>query len=126
MKSDSIRENKVCSDFLIKAGHELVNIMTPLEHIEYLEEEMISARVARGERLGRQFGRIGRLISGENGEEPYEFSEFVYNIKEKCCSLGIKVAAENRNYNSIDTIKGKNLISNVIEEILMNWKMKRR
>ncbi len=116
-------ENFVCSDFLIKAGHEIVNIMTPLEHIEYLEEEMIAARVTRGERLGRQLGRIGRLISGGNGNEPYEFSEFIYDIKEKCRSLGIKVSAENKNYNSIETIKGKNLMSNVIDEILMNWKM---
>ena len=116
-------ENFVCSDFLIKAGHEIVNIMTPLEHIEYLEEETIAARVTRGERLGRQFGRIGRLISGENGKEPYEFSEFAYNIKEKCRALGISASIENRNYNSIDTIKGKNLMSNVIDEILMNWKM---
>ena len=123
MKSENKLENKLCSDFLIKAGHEIVNIMTPLEHIEYLEEDMITARVARGERLGRQFGRIGRLISGENENEPYEFSEFIYNIKEKCRSLGIKVSAENRNYNSIDTIKGKNLILTVLDEILMNWKM---
>ena len=119
MKSESF----TCSDFLIKAGHEIVNIMTPLEHIEYLEEEMISARVTRGERLGRQLGRIGRLISGENGNEPYEFSEFVYNIKEKCRSLGIKVSVENKNYNSIETIKGKNLMTCVIDEILANWKM---
>ena len=119
MKSDTF----VFSDFLIKAGHEIVNIMTPLEHIEYLEEEMISARVTRGERLGRQLGRIGRLISGENGNEPYEFSEFVYNIKEKCRSLGIKVSAENKNYNSIETITGKNLMTCVIDEILANWKM---
>ena len=119
MKSESFP----CSDFLIKAGHEIVNIMTPLEHIEYLEEDMIAARVTRGERLGRQLGRIGRLISGENGNEPYEFSEFVYNIKEKCRSLGIKVSAENKNYNSIDTIKGKNMMTCVIDEILMNWKM---
>ena len=119
MKSESF----TCSDFLIKAGHEIVNIMTPLEHIEYLEEEMIAARVTRGERLGRQLGRIGRLISGENGNEPYEFSEFIYNIKEKCRSLGIKVSAENKNYNSIETIKGKNLMACVIDEILANWKM---
>ena len=119
MKSD----DKNYSDFLIKAGHEIVNIMTPLEHIEYLEEEMISARVTRGERLGKQLGRIGRLISGENGNEPYEFSEFIYNIKEKCRSLGIKVSAENKNYNSIETIKGKNLMTCVIDEILANWKM---
>ena len=123
MKSESILENKVYSDFLIKAGHEIVNILTPLEHIEYLEEDVVAARVSRGERLGRQLGRIGRLISGENGNEPYEFSEFVYNIKEKCRSSGIKVSAENKNYNSIETIKGKNLMSCVIDEILMNWKM---
>ena len=30
---------------------------------------------------------------------------------------------DNKNYQSIDTIKGKNLILNVIDEILMNWKM---
>ena len=123
MKTDHSPENMVFSDFLIKAGHEIVNIMTPLEHIEYLEEEVTAARVARGERLGRQLGRIGRLISGENGNEPYEFSEFVYDIREKCRKLGISASMENRNYQSIDTIKGKNLISNVIDEILMNWKM---
>ncbi len=122
MKSDNTDKTAFC-DFLVKTGHEIVNIMTPLEHIEYLEEEVVSARITRGERLGRQLGKIGRLISGENGNEPYEFSEFIYNIKEKCRSLGIKVSAENKNYNSIDTIKGKNLLSNVIDEILANWKM---
>ena len=114
MKSD----NSFFSDFLIKAGHEIVSIMAQLE-----EEEILSARVTRGERLGRQLVRIGRLTSGENGNEPYEFSEFVYNIKETCRNLGISASMENKNYQSIDTIKGKNLILNVIDEILMNWKM---
>ena len=115
--------DKNYSDFLIKAGHEIVNIMAPLEHIEYLEEDMIAARVARGERLGRQLGRIGRLICTEQSEEPYEFSEFVYDIKEKCRKLGIKASMENKNYQSIDTIKCKTLVSNTLDEIIMNWKM---
>ena len=119
MKSD----NKVYSDFLIKAGHEIVNIMTPLEHIEYLEEEMVAARVSRGERLGRQLGRIGRLILNENSATPYDFSEFIYDIKEKCRKLGISATMENKNYSSIDTIKGKTPLSNAVDEILMNWKM---
>lgn len=123
MKSDVSLENRVCSDFLIKAGHEIVNIMTPLEHIEYLEEDVVAARIARGERLGCLLGRIGRLISGKNGNEPYEFSEFVYDIREKCRKLGISASIENKNYQSIDTIKDKNLMSVAIDEILMNWKM---
>ena len=115
--------DKNYSDFLIKAGHEIVNIMAPLEHIEYLEEDMIAARVARGERLGHQLGRIGRLICTEQSGEPYEFSEFVYDIKEKCRKLGIKASMENKNYQSIDTIKCKTLVSNILDEIIMNWKM---
>jgi hypothetical protein len=122
MNSDSNCKTAFC-DFLIKAGHEIVNIMTPLEHIEYLEDEVISARVTRGERLGRQLGRIARIINCGNDGEPYEFTEFVYDIKEKCRKEGISASIENKNYQSIDTIKNKKLLSTVIDEIVMNWKM---
>ena len=69
--------NKAFCDFLIKTGHELVNIMTPLEHIEYLEDEVVAARVARGERLGKTLGRIARMINCEKSAETYDFTEFV-------------------------------------------------
>ena len=119
MKSD----NSALSDFLIKTGHEIVNIMTPLEHIEYLEDDVVAARVARGERLGRQLGRIGRIVSCEKSDESYDFSEFIYDIREKCRKAGINASMENKNYLSIDTIKNKKLLSAVIDEIVMNWKM---
>ena len=122
MSSGNTCKTDFC-DFLIKTGHEIVNIMTPLEHIEYLEESVISARVKRGERLGRQLGMIARIINCEKNAEPYDFSEFVYDIKEKCRKLGISASMENKNYSSIDTIKNKKLLSTAVDEILMNWKM---
>ena len=122
MNSDNTCKTAFC-DFLIKTGHEIVNIMTPLEHIEYLEDEVISARVRRGERLGKTLGRIARIINCEKSAEPYEFTEFVYDIREKCRKEGISASIENRNYQSIDTIKNKKLLSTVLDEIVMNWKM---
>ena len=122
MNSGNADKTAFC-DFLIKTGHEIVNIMTPLEHIEYLEDEIIAARVARGERLGKMLGRIARILGCGNTDEPYDFSEFIYDIKEKCRKSGIAASIENKNYSSIDTIKNKNLVSNAIDEILMNWKM---
>lgn len=122
MNSDNSCKTAFC-DFLIKTGHEIVNIMTPLEHIEYLEDEVVAARVARGERLGKTLGRIARIINYEKSGEPYDFTEFVYDIKEKCRKAGINATMENKNYQSIDTIKNKNLVSNAVDEIIMNWKM---
>ena len=122
MNSDNACKTAFC-DFLIKTGHEIVNIMTPLEHIEYLDDEVISARVARGERLGRQLGRIARIVNCEKSDEVYEFTEFVYDIREKCRKEGISASIENKNYQSIDTIKNKKLLSPVLDEIVINWKM---
>ena len=116
-------EYTMCGRFLTELGHEIINIMTPLEHFEYLEEEMIAARVARGERLGKQLGKIARYISHDTTGEPYEFSEFIYDLKDKCRDLGISASIENKNYQSIDTMKGRNIILTVLDEILMNWKM---
>lgn len=118
-----MNNNKAFCDFLIKTGHEIVNIMTPLEHIEYLEDEVVAARVARGERLGKSLGRIARIINCEKSAEPYDFTEFVYDLKEKCRKTGISATIENKNYQSIDTITNKNLVSTVIDEIITNWKM---
>ena len=111
MNSDNACKTAFC-DFLIKTGHEIVNIMTPLEHIEYLDDEVISARVARGERLGRQLGRIARIVNCEKSDEVYEFTEFVYDIREKCRKEGISASIEN-----------KKLLSLVLDEIVINWKM---
>ena len=123
MTDENKHENNSYCRFLKETGHEIINIMTPLEHFEYLEEEVIVARVRRGERLGKQLGRIAKYISHDNTLEPYDFSEFIYDLKDKCRNLGISASIENKNYQSVDTIKGRNIISNVLDEILDNWKM---
>jgi Pyruvate-formate lyase-activating enzyme len=123
MTNENKCEYTLCGRFLTEIGHEIINIMTPLEHFEYLEEEMIAARVRRGERLGKQLGKIARYISHDTTGEPYEFSEFIYDLKDKCRDLGISASIENKNYHSIETIKSRNIILNVLDEMLMNWKM---
>ncbi len=116
-------ENTVNRDFLIKTGHEIVNILTPFEHLEYLDDDAVAARVARGIRLGKQLGILGRIVNyAENTDDPYSFNEFICNINARCRRLGLNAAIENRNYLSIDSIKNRYLVDTAIDEIIMNWK----
>jgi len=111
--------------FISRIGHDIVNIFTPFEHFEYLEENMITDRVAHGIRFGRQINIIGHLLQNTKHAQPgfYDFDNFILTVQNMCRKSGIDIKTANSGKYRIDTIPDTVIMNPVIDEILSNWKM---
>jgi hypothetical protein len=111
--------------FLSRIGHDIVNIFTPFEHFEYLEENMIADRVAHGIRFGRQINIAGHLLQNTKkwSENRYDFDNFVLTVQGMCRKAGIEIKIINSDKYRIDTIPDADIMNPVIDEIVSNLKM---
>lgn len=111
--------------FLSRIGHDIVNLMIPFEHFEYLEDGIIIERVKQGVRFGKQINTIGHLIQNTKAIQAtfYDFDDFILTIQTLCRKSGINVKINNTGNHRIDSIPDMTIMNPVIDEILANWKM---
>jgi hypothetical protein len=111
--------------FISRIGHDIVNVFSPFEHFEYLEESMITDRVSQGIKFGRQINIIGHLLQNTKtwSDNRYDFENFILTIEGMCRKAGIEIKIINSGRHRIDTIPDADIMNPVIDEIVSNWKM---
>ncbi len=111
--------------FISRIGHDIVNIFSPFEHFEYLEENMITDRVNQGIKFGRQINIIGHLVQNTKkwSESRYDFENFILTVQGLCRKSGIEIKIQNPHKYRIDTIPDADIMNPVIDEIVSNLKM---
>ena len=108
--------------FLSRIGHDIINLIAPLEHYEYIEHELLINRVHSGNRFGRQINFIGHLLQGttKTPVEMISFPELLENITTLCRKLSLDINIEG--IKDFNTVVNKSMALKTIEEIILNWK----
>lgn len=111
--------------FTSRIGHDVVNIFTPFEHFEYLEESVIKDRISHGIKFGRQINIIGHLLQNTKkwSENRYDFDNFILTVQGMCRKSGIEIKIKNPHEYRIDTIPDADIMDPVIDAIVSNLKM---
>jgi len=109
--------------FLSRVGHDIINLISPLEHFEYIENDLIIDRVHSGSRFGKQINFLGHLqqktsvIPCEETTYP-EILEYILTLCRKN-NIDVKVK-ELSPFKA--TLKYRFLLIKAVEEIMLNWK----
>ena len=109
--------------FLSRVGHDIINLISPLEHYEYIEHELLINRVHSGNRFGKQINFIGHLLQ-KTTKVPVEeisYPELLDNTLALCRKHGIDVEVD-RISGFSPVLKNKFLLLRTVEEIVSNWK----
>jgi len=109
--------------FYSRIGHDIINLISPLEHYEYIDHELIVNRVQYGNHFGKQINFVGHLLQNTAtlSTEHLTYPELIENIQTLCRKLGIKFSVEEKAKFTL-TLKHKFLILKAVEEIILNWK----
>ncbi len=107
--------------FISRLGHDIVNLISPFEHYEYIEHDLILNRVRSGNRLGQQVNFIGHLLqdSGNISGDSITGPELVENIETLCRKLNIEVKVVKTS--ELEVKLNGFMFRNIAEEIVHNW-----
>lgn len=109
--------------FLSRVAHDVVNLISPLEHYEYIESDLIIDRVHSGSHFGKQINFIGHLLQKTLNIPCRELTcpEFLEHILTLCRKNNIDVKVKELSpFNT--ALKHQFLLTKAVEEIVLNWK----
>lgn len=108
--------------FISRLGHDIINLISPLEHYEYIEHDLITKRVASGNHFGKQINFIGHIIQGtaKTSGSSLSPSELLENIRSLCRKLKVEVEIVEKA--PLSGNLNRTLLTNVIEETILNLK----
>jgi hypothetical protein len=112
-------------NFLSRIGHDLVNLFTPFEQFEYLDDGVIYDRVATGVKFGKQINTVGHILQGSKFGNIDEIlgEDIAYNIETLAKKSGIKFNMKVNDDFLDKTVSFSECIMDiVIEEIIDNCK----
>lgn len=109
--------------FFSRVGHDIINLISPLEHYEYIENDMIINRVHSGSRFGKQINFIGHLLQKTSiiKSEEISYTEFLEYILTLCRKNNIDIKVKELSPLKA-SLKYQFLLTRAAEEIVLNWK----
>ncbi len=112
------------ANFFSRIGHDIINLFTPFEQFEYLEDKVIKDRVTAGLKFGRQINIAGHLLqgSGFNSSGKMNGEDLLCHLRILARKKGVDIFIENEDIFNETILCSESILNIVLEEIVDNCK----